>query len=171
VLLVSGPLGDHGLAVMLQREGLEFGSALESDCAPLNGLIAAVLAAAPGAVRCMRDPTRGGLATVLNEWAEVGVGMMLDEAALPIREEVRGACEVLGLDPLYAANEGKVVLAVAPEAAEAALAALRAHPLGRDAACVGQVTAEHPRRVVLHTRYGARRIVELLTGAQLPRIC
>ncbi len=171
VLLINGPLGDHGLAVMLQREGLEFGSALESDCAPLNGLIAAVLAAAPGAVRCMRDPTRGGLATVLNEWAEVGVGMMLDEAALPIREEVRGACEVLGLDPLYAANEGKVVLAVAPEAAEAALAALRAHPLGRDAACVGQVTAEHPRRVVLRTRYGARRIVELLTGAQLPRIC
>lgn len=171
VLLVNGPLGDHGLAVMLQREGLEFGSALESDCAPLNGLIAAVLTAAPGAVRCMRDPTRGGLATVLNEWAEVGVGITLDEAALPIREEVRGACEVLGLDPLYAANEGKVVLAVAPEAAEATLAALRAHPLGRDAARIGQVTAEHPRRVVLQTLYGARRIVEMLTGAQLPRIC
>ena len=171
VLLVNGTVGDHGIAVMIQREGMDFSSALQSDCAPLNGLIARVLDAAPGAVRCMRDATRGGLATVLNEWAEAGVGIEIEEAAIPVREEVRAACEFLGLDPLYAANEGKVVVATAPEAADAALAALRAHPLGHDAAIIGRVTEEHAGRVALRTPYGARRVLLMLTGAQLPRIC
>lgn len=170
-ILINGSVGDHGLAVMMQREGLEFGSSLVSDCAPLNGLIAALLEAAPGAVRCLRDPTRGGLTTTLNEWAEAGVGIEVEETAIPVREEVRAVCEMLGLDPLYAANEGKVVIAVAPQAAEAAMAALQAHPLGREAAIIGRVTAEHPGRVVLRTPLGARRVIEMLVGAQLPRIC
>ena len=175
-LLVNGTMGDHGLAVMIQREELAFGSALESDSAPLNGLIAAVRDAlggsAPGSVRCMRDATRGGLATVLNEWTETAsVGIEVEESAIPVREDVRAACEFLGLDPLYAANEGKVVIALAAEAAETALAAMRAHPLGHDAALIGRVTAEHPGRVALRTPYGARRVLPMLTGAQLPRIC
>jgi hydrogenase expression/formation protein HypE len=191
VILVNGTVGDHGIAVMLKREGMAFGSTLESDCAPLNGLIAALLSAAPGMVRCMRDATRGGLATVLNEWvmqkgATKGasdlppsetpltgdeVGIEIEEAHIPVREGVRAACEFLGLDPLYAANEGKFVVAVAPDAADAALAALREHPLGREAARIGQVTAEHAGRVVIRTPYGGRRILQMLTGAQLPRIC
>jgi hydrogenase expression/formation protein HypE len=170
-ILINGSVGDHGLAVMMQREGLTFGSSLVSDCAPLNGLIDALLAAAPGAVRCLRDPTRGGLATTLNEWVEVGVGIEIEETAIPVKKEVRAVCEMLGLDPLYAANEGKVVIAVAPEAVAEALAALQAHPLGREAAVIGRVTAEHPGRVVLHTPLGARRVIEMLVGAQLPRIC
>ena len=171
-LLVNGTMGDHGLAVMIQREALAFGSALESDSAPLNGLIAAVLGSARGSVRCMRDATRGGLATVLNEWTETAaVGIEVEERAIPVREDVRAACEFLGLDPLYAANEGKVVIALAAEAAETALAAMRAHPLGRDAALIGRITAEHPGRVALRTPYGARRVLPMLTGAQLPRIC
>ncbi|MGQ9584933.1 MAG: hydrogenase expression/formation protein HypE [Anaerolineae bacterium] len=172
MILVSGTVGDHGMAVMMQREGLAFRSPLVSDCAPLNGLIQGLLGACPGAVRCMRDPTRGGLATTLNEWARAaGAGIEVEEAAIPVREVVRAACEFLGLDPLYVANEGKAVVAVAPEAAEEALAALRGHPLGREAAVIGRVTEEHPRRVVLRTMLGARRVVEMLTGAQLPRIC
>jgi hydrogenase expression/formation protein HypE len=127
--------------------------------------------AVPGQVHAMRDATRGGLATVLNEWAEHGVGLALEEAAIPVREEVRAACEFLGLDPLYAANEGKVVIAVAAEAAETALNALHSHPLGRQAARIGMVTDDHPGRVVMATPYGANRIIQMLTGAQLPRIC
>ncbi|MDF1513013.1 MAG: hydrogenase expression/formation protein HypE [Anaerolineae bacterium] len=171
VLLINGPIGDHGMAVMMQREGLSFSSTLESDTAPLNHLIAEVLQAVPGQVRCMRDATRGGLATVLNEWAEHGVGLHIVEQDIPVRDEVRAACEFLGLDPMYAANEGKVVIATAPDAAPDALAALRSHPLGQSAAIIGQVTEAHPGRVVLETPYGARRIVQMLTGAQLPRIC
>ncbi len=171
VLLVNGPVGDHGAAVMLAREGLNFRTDLQSDCAPLNRLIAALLEAAPSAVRCMRDATRGGLATVLCEWAESGVGIEIEETAVPVRDPVRAVSEFLGLDPLYSANEGTLTLAVAPEAAELALAALRAHPLGREAAIIGRVTAEHAGRVVLRTPYGARRILQILTGAQLPRIC
>lgn len=171
VLLVNGTVGDHGMAVMMQREGLAFSSALESDTAPLNGLIDTLLSAVPDAVHCMRDATRGGIATVLNEWAEAGVGVALEENAIPIREEVRAACEFLGLDPLYSANEGKVLFAVAAEAAEAALATLREHPYGRAAARIGQITAEHPGHVVIRTAFGARRVVQMLTGAQLPRIC
>jgi hydrogenase expression/formation protein HypE len=170
-ILINGSVGDHGLAVMMQREGLAFGSSLVSDCAPLNGLIAALLAAVPGAVRCLRDPTRGGVATTLNEWAASDVGIEVEERIIPVREEVRAICELLGLEPLYAANEGKVLIAVAPEAAAEALAALRAHPLGQEAAAIGQVTAEHPGRVVLHTLLGTRRLIEMLVGAQLPRIC
>ncbi|MBN1262105.1 MAG: hydrogenase expression/formation protein HypE, partial [Anaerolineae bacterium] len=170
VVLVNGTVGDHGIAVMLQREGMAFGSALQSDCAPLNGLIAALLAAVPQGIRCMRDATRGGLVTVLNEWAN-GVGIDLQESAIPVREDVRAACEFLGLDPLYAANEGKVVIAVAPDKAAAALRALHAHPLGTNAAVIGRITGEHPGRVALETPYGARRVLQMLAGAQLPRIC
>lgn len=170
-LLINGTVGDHGLAVMMQREGMAFDSTLESDTAPLNDLIAKVLQTVPGQVRCMRDATRGGLVTILNEWAEQNIGIHIVEQAIPVRDEVRAACEFLGLDPLYAANEGKVLIAVAPDAAQAALAALRSHPLGQSAAIIGQVTNEHLGRVVLQTPYGARRIVQMLTGAQLPRIC
>jgi hydrogenase expression/formation protein HypE len=171
-ILVSGTVGDHGMAVMMQREGLEFSSPLVSDCAPLNGLIAGIVAACPDGVRCMRDPTRGGLVATLNEWAGASkLGLAIDETAIPLRQEVRGACEILGLDPLYVANEGKVVIAIAPECADAALKALRAHPLGREAAMIGQVTDEHPSRVVLRTLLGARRILDMLVGEQLPRIC
>ncbi len=171
-ILVNGTVGDHGMAVMMKREGLAFESALESDCAPLNGLIADLLAATPpGAVRALRDATRGGLVTVLNEWAGSERGIEIEEEAVPVREAVRAVSELLGLDPLYAANEGKVVIAVAPEVVEVALAALRAHPLGREAALIGTVTTEHAGRVVLRTPYGARRILQMLTGAPLPRIC
>jgi hydrogenase expression/formation protein HypE len=171
-ILVSGTMGDHGMAVMMVREGLQFSTDLESDCAPLNGLIGSLLGAVPGAVHCMRDPTRGGLVATLNEWAgAAGVGIVVEESAIPLREQVRGACEILGLDPLYVANEGKVVVAVAEAQAEAALGALRAHPLGREAAIVGQVTAAHPRRVVARTLLGAHRILDMLVGEQLPRIC
>jgi hydrogenase expression/formation protein HypE len=171
-LLVSGTLGDHGMAVMMQREGLQFSSPLVSDCAPLNGLIADLLAACPDGVRCMRDPTRGGLVATLNEWAGASeLGLVIEETQIPLRQEVRGACEILGLDPLYVANEGKVVIAVAPERADAALDALRAHPLGREAALIGHATADHPSRVVLRTPLGARRVLDMLVGEQLPRIC
>ena len=220
-LLINGPVGDHGLAVMLQREGLTFQSTLQSDVASLHGLITTLLDAVPGQVRCLRDATRGGLATVLNEWASppsippsggeaapgaykssvtgsispggreatpggqkpppisppLGgtkggrIGIEIAETAIPVREAVRAACEFLGLDPLYAANEGRVVIAVAAEAADAALSTLRAHPLGQETTLIGRVTAEHTGRVVLRTPYGARRILPMLTGAQLPRIC
>ncbi len=135
--------------------------------------MAALLAAVPpGTVRCLRDPTRGGLATTLNELAgRSRAGIEIDETAVPVREAVRAACELLGLDPLYVANEGKLVAIVAPEAAEAALAALRAHEYGRQAAVIGRVTEAHPGRVVLRTALGARRVVDMLTGEQLPRIC
>jgi hydrogenase expression/formation protein HypE len=172
-ILLNGSLGDHGMTIMTQREGLRFDSPLASDCAPLHGLVAELLAALPpGTLRCLRDPTRGGLATALNELAaRSGVGMEIDETALPVREAVRGACELLGLDPLYVANEGKLVAIVAPEAAEAALAALRLHEYGREAIAIGRVTETHPGRVVLRTALGARRVVDMLVGEQLPRIC
>jgi hydrogenase expression/formation protein HypE len=172
-ILLNGTIGDHGMTIMTQREGLRFDSPLASDCAPLHGLVAELLAALPpGTLRCLRDPTRGGLATALNELAgRSGVGMEIDETALPVREAVRGACELLGLDPLYVANEGKLVAIVAPEAAEAALAALRSHEYGREAIAIGRVTETHPGRVVLRTALGARRVVDMLVGEQLPRIC
>ncbi len=172
-VLINGPVGDHGVTIMSQREGLAFDTPLASDCAPLNGLVATLLAAVPPrAVHCLRDPTRGGLATALNELAvRSGVGIEIDERAVPVREAVRGACELLGLDPLYVANEGKVVAIVASEAVPAALAALRAHPSGGEAAIIGRVRADHPRRVVLRTILGARRVLDMLAGEQLPRIC
>ena len=172
VILVSGTLGDHGMAIMSVREGLEFESQIRSDCAALNGMIAAVLEAAGPAVHAMRDPTRGGLASTLNEIAtSSGVGVSIDESALPVRPEVHSACELLGLDPVYVANEGKAVFFVAPEAADGVLEVLRAHPLGRDAARIGKATAEHPRMLVARTQMGANRVIPLQIGEQLPRIC
>ena len=171
-ILVSGTLGDHGMAIMSVREGLEFESQIRSDCAALNGLIAEVLAAAGSAVHVMRDPTRGGLASTLNEIAQAsGVGVELDEPSLPVRPAVQSACELLGLDPVYVANEGKVVFFVAPEAAKQVLAILHAHPLGQEAVRIGQVTAAHPRLLVAHTAMGANRVIPLQIGEQLPRIC
>jgi hydrogenase expression/formation protein HypE len=171
-ILVSGTIGDHGMAIMSVREGLEFESPVVSDCAALNGMIAAVLDAVGPAVHAMRDPTRGGLASTLNEIAQAsGVGMAIDEAKLPVRAEVQSACELLGLDPVYVANEGKAVFFVAPEAAEGALAALRAHPLGRNAARIGRATAEHRGMLVARTALGANRVIAMQIGEQLPRIC
>ena len=170
-VLVSGTLGDHGLAILIARGDLELEGDLRSDTAPLHSLVAALLAAT-GGVRCLRDPTRGGLATVVNELASsAGVGIVLDESALPVRPEVNGACEILGIDPLYVANEGKLVAIVAPECADEALAALRAHPLGAGAAVVGEVVADPPAMVLLHTAFGGSRVVDMLAGDPLPRIC
>jgi hydrogenase expression/formation protein HypE len=171
-ILVSGTIGDHGMAIMSVREGLEFESPIRSDCAALNGLIANVLAAAGGAVHVMRDPTRGGLASTLNEIAQAsGVGITIDEARLPVRVEVQSACELLGLDPVYVANEGKAVFFVAPEAAGKVLEVLRAHPLGREAAEIGAVTAQHKGMLVARTAMGANRVIPTQIGEQLPRIC
>ncbi|MGY0195158.1 hydrogenase expression/formation protein HypE [Leptothrix sp. BB-4] len=173
VVLVSGTLGDHGVAVLSLRESLAFETTIESDSAALNGLVAALLASVPeGAVRTLRDPTRGGLASTLNEIARQSrAGITLDEAALPIRPQVEAACELLGLDPLYMANEGKLVAIVAPEAADAALAALRAHPLGAQAARIGTVGVDAQHFVQMQTRFGGRRMVDWLSGEPLPRIC
>jgi hydrogenase expression/formation protein HypE len=182
-VILSGTIGDHGMTIMSQREGLRFDSPLVSDCAPLHELVAAMLDALSStpseaeiggldAIHCLRDPTRGGLATTLNEVAgKSGVGIEIEEQAIPVRDAVRAACELLGLDPLYVANEGKLVAFVAPAAANVVLDAMRAHEYGREAAIVGRVTAEHAGRLVLRTALGARRIVDILVGGQLPRIC
>jgi hydrogenase expression/formation protein HypE len=170
-VLVSGTLGDHGMAVMSVREGLEFGTRLESDTASLAGLVATLLAATPG-VHVLRDPTRGGLASSLNEIAQSSrVGIFIEETSLPVRTEVQAACDLLGMDPVYVANEGKLTAIVAPESAETALAVLRRHPLGRDAAIIGRVTAEHPGLLVAKTAIGGKRVVPMQMGEQLPRIC
>jgi hydrogenase expression/formation protein HypE len=172
VVLVSGTIGDHGMAIMSVREGLEFESQIRSDCAALNGMIAEVLDAVGGAIHAMRDPTRGGLASTLNEIAaSSNVGIEIDETSLPVRLEVQSACELLGLDPVYVANEGKAVFFVAPEAANRALEALRAHPLGREAARIGQVTGQHKRMLVARTGIGGNRVIPTQIGEQLPRIC
>ena len=172
VVLVSGTIGDHGMAIMSVREGLEFESQIRSDCAALNGLIADVLDAVGPAVHSMRDPTRGGLASTLNEIAtSSNVGIDIDESSMPVRAEVQSACELLGLDPVYVANEGKAVFFVAPEAANRALAVLRAHRLGREAARIGVVTAQHPRMLVARTAMGSNRVIATQIGEQLPRIC
>jgi hydrogenase expression/formation protein HypE len=171
-VIVSGSIGDHGMAIMSVREGLEFESPIRSDCAALNGMIADVLNAAGGAVHAMRDPTRGGLASTLNEIAQSSdVGVAIDEAKLPVRSEVQSACELLGLDPVYVANEGKAVFFVAPEAADQVLEILHAHPLGSEAARIGHVTAEHKRMLVARTAIGANRVIPTMIGEQLPRIC
>ncbi|PNG27782.1 hydrogenase expression/formation protein HypE [Methylocella silvestris] len=170
-ILVNGLLGDHGAAILCARGDLALETAIESDCAALHGLIAALLRAAPGA-RCIRDATRGGLATVLNEIADAsGVSIEIEEALTPLREEVRGFCEILGLDPLYLANEGKIVIAVPRDEIAAALAALGAHPLGEGSALIGYAGCGEPGRVTMQTVFGGRRIVDMLVGEQLPRIC
>ena len=173
VVLVSGPIGDHGVAVLSQRESLEFEIAIVSDSAALNGLTAAMLAAVPeGSVRVLRDPTRGGLATTLNEIArQSGTGITLDEAKIPVRAQVEAACELLGLDPLYVACEGRLVAICAPDVADKLLAAMQAHPLGQQAARIGLVTDDPHRFVQMATRFGGRRVVDWLSGEQLPRIC
>ncbi|NDY89799.1 hydrogenase expression/formation protein HypE [Ideonella livida] len=173
VVLVSGTMGEHGVAVLSLRESLEFETAITSDTAALHTLVADLLAAVPeGAVRTLRDPTRGGLATTLNEIAaQSGAGMLLQEAAIPMLPQVEAACELLGLDPLYIANEGKLIAIVAPEAADAALAALRAHPLGRQAARIGVLTDDPHHFVQMATRFGGQRVVDWLSGEPLPRIC
>jgi hydrogenase expression/formation protein HypE len=171
-LIVNGTLGDHGVAVMASREGLRFSVPVVSDCAPLTDLIRAAADAAGSGVHFMRDATRGGLATVLNEIASsAGLGIEIEEESIPVSEGVEGLCELLGLDPLYVANEGKVVFAVEAEKAEAALAALRSNPLGERAARIGTVTGTHPGKVALKTVVGGSRIVDMLVGEQLPRIC
>lgn len=171
VVLVSGPIGDHGLAILSVRENLAFDSPIVSDTAALHGLVAALLDAVP-ATHVLRDPTRGGLAATLNEIAhQSGVGIVLDEAAIPVRPAVAAACELLGLDPLDMANEGRLIAIVPAEQAERALAALRAHPLGAQAARVGQVIADARCFVQMTTRFGGRRMVDWLAGDALPRIC
>ncbi len=171
VVMVSGTLGDHGVAIMSVRAGIEFETVITSDCAPLAGIVGDLLTAASG-VHVLRDPTRGGLAASLNEIARSSqVGILLEERAIPVRPDVNAACEFLGLDPLYVANEGKFIAIVAPEDADAALAALRAHPLGRNAAKIGHITANYPGRVAATTALGATRLVDLPIGELLPRIC
>lgn len=170
-VLLSGTLGDHGMAIMSQRENLGFDAPIVSDSAALNGLTAAMLASS-AAIRVMRDPTRGGLAATLNEIAhQSGVGIHLIEAAIPLRAEVEAACELLGLDPLNIANEGKLVAVCAAEDAGKLLAAMRAHPLGQRAAVIGEVVADANAFVQMQTRFGGRRMVDWLSGEQLPRIC
>ncbi|MGD9647607.1 MAG: hydrogenase expression/formation protein HypE [Pirellulales bacterium] len=170
-ILVSGTIGDHGIAIMSVREGIEFETILESDTAPLNGLTEVMLGCCP-TIRCMRDPTRGGLASALNELAAAsGVGVRLHEAALPVRGEVRAACEMLGLDPLYVANEGKLIAVVPREYSAAVLRTMQAHPLGRNAVELGEVVSDHAGLVVLNTLIGGQRVVSMLSGEQLPRIC
>lgn len=172
VVMINGGIAQHGIAVMSLREGLEFETELRSDSAPLHEMVARLLAAAGDAVHVLRDPTRGGVASALNEIAaQAGAGIRLDEASIPIAEEVRGACEMLGLDPLYVANEGKCLAIVAREAAGRALDALREDPAGRHAAIIGEVTGDHPGHVTMKSRIGGARVVEMMTGEQLPRIC
>jgi hydrogenase expression/formation protein HypE len=171
VVLVSGTLGDHGIAVLAARGQLQFEADVISDVAPLNGLVEAMFKACPG-LGVLRDPTRGGLATALNEIARQSeVGIRLDEPAIPIGQAVTAACELLGLDPLYVANEGKLVAIVPPERAGAVLEAMRAHPLGRQACQIGEVIAEPGGRVLMRTSIGGTRIVDVLAGEMLPRIC
>lgn len=176
-IILSGYIGDHGMAIMSQRENLDFEGTIESDCAPLHGLVAAMLDACveerdEHPIHCLRDPTRGGVATTLNEIASQSkVGMLLNETLLPVRENVKGACEILGLDPLYVANEGKLVAVVAADAADAILCRMREHPLGSNAVMIGEVVSEHRGMVLMETGVGGTRVLDVMFGEQLPRIC
>lgn len=171
-IIVSGTIGDHGIAVMASREGLELESSIESDSAALSGLVLQLIAALGTNLHVMRDPTRGGVATTLKEIAvQSAVDLLLQEDALPVKTAVKGVCAILGLDPLYVANEGKLLLFVAPETAETAISMLQAHPLGVDAAIIGTVTAKGAGKVAIETITGGIRGVEMLSGEQLPRIC
>ncbi len=170
-ILISGSIGDHGIAILAQREGLEFETQIQSDSAALHTLVSVMLGVTRE-IRCMRDPTRGGISSTLNEIAQQSrAGIEIEEASVPIHEQVRGACELLGLDPLYVANEGKLIAVVPPECAEAVLDAMRRHPLGAEAQMIGTVTREHPGIVTMRTPLGTTRIVDMLSGDQLPRIC
>lgn len=171
-VILSGSLGEHGVAILASRAGLKLQTPVISDSAALSGLVEVLAQALGDRLHCLRDPTRGGLASVANEIAQAsGVGLELEEEAILVKPAVAAACEILGLDPLYLANEGKLVAIVAAEAAREALAVLRSHPLGQEAARIGQVVADHPGRVALRTRIGGQRLVDLLWGEQLPRIC
>jgi len=171
-VLVSGSLAEHGVAIMSAREGLSFSTPTLSDCAPLNGLVRAMTEACAAELHCMRDPTRGGVASTLNEIAgQSGASIIIDEAALPVQPEVRSACEMLGLDPLYVANEGKLIAIVASAQAGMLLQVMRGHPLGRNAADIGEVVSGTPGRVMMRTRMGPTRLVQMLAGELLPRIC
>ncbi len=171
LLLLSGTVGDHGVAILSKREGLELEGEIESDTAPLNALVEQMLAAYPG-IHAMRDPTRGGLAASMVEVASrQKLGIEVDESRVPVKESVRGACELLGLDPLLVANEGKLLAFVPEEGAARVLEAMRSHPDGREAAQIGRVTADHPGRVTLRTPVGGQRILDLPFGELLPRIC
>jgi hydrogenase expression/formation protein HypE len=170
-ILVSGTIGDHGIAILSVREGIEFETVLESDSASLADLTRVLLEACPS-IRCMRDPTRGGLSSALNELAAASrVGVELRESAIPLRPEVRGACEMLGLDPLYVANEGKLIAVVPPDDADRLLEVMRRHPLSRNAALIGEVVEDHPGLVTMRSLVGGERVVTMLAGEQLPRIC
>jgi hydrogenase expression/formation protein HypE len=170
-IIINGPIAVHGIAIMSVREGLEFETEIASDTAPLHELVGALIAAKID-LHVLRDPTRGGVTSALAEIAQSArLGMLLDEAAIPISEEVKGACEILGLDPLYVANEGKFIAIVAKEDADAALAALRSHLSGKEAAIIGEVVQQHPGMVMMRTRVGGTRVVDMLSGEQLPRIC
>ncbi|NUN71218.1 MAG: hydrogenase expression/formation protein HypE [Bacteroidetes bacterium] len=170
-IIVSGEIAQHGIAIMSVREGLEFETTILSDCAPLNGLVEAMYPVSSG-IRVLRDPTRGGVASALNEIAgSARCGIRIHEQQIPVNAEVRGACELLGFDPLYVANEGKLLAFVAAEDADTVLAAMRTHPLGAKAAIIGEVVADHPGTVVMTTSIGSSRVVDMLSGEQLPRIC
>ena len=170
-VILSGSIGDHGITIMSQREGLKFSMALESDCAPLNKLVAQMLAVSPK-LHCLRDPTRGGLATTLNELAQQSnAGIMIEEDKIPVKEEVKAACELLGLDPIHIANEGKVVAIVDPGDADKILARIKQNNYGKDAVIIGEVTGEHPGKVIMKTKLGPSRIVDMPSGELLPRIC
>jgi hydrogenase expression/formation protein HypE len=171
VVIVSGTIGDHGMAIMSVREGLEFDTTIVSDCAPLNGLVETMLQVTTD-IHVLRDPTRGGVASSLNEIAgAAGVGIVIREAALPVLPQVASACEILGMDPIFVANEGKLLAFVPQEHAEGVLAAMRAHPRGTNAAIIGEVTSAHPGMLVARTAIGAQRVIAMQIGEQLPRIC
>ena len=171
VVIINGHIGDHGAAIVDARGDFAMENTIETDCQPLNGLIQKMLAVCPD-IHCMRDATRGGVATVLNEFAEAsGVAVRIREESIPIRTEVRGMCEILGLDPLYLANEGKLIALAPAKNAEDLLAAMRPHPMGKSSAVIGEITESPAGRVVLSTSFGGERIVDMLVGEQLPRIC
>ena len=170
-VLLSGTIGDHGIAIMSQREGLRFSMTLESDCTPLNKLVSQILEVSSN-IHCLRDPTRGGLATTLNELARQSkVGIVVEETRIPVKEQVKAACELLGLDPIYIANEGKMVAIVASGDADVILDRMKQNIYGKNAAIIGEVTREHPGKVIMKTKLGPSRIVDMLSGELLPRIC
>ena len=170
-IIVNGPVALHGIAIMSVREGLQFGTKIESDTASLNGLVARMLEVCPD-IHVLRDPTRGGIASSLNEIAEsANKGIVIHEDTIPIDEEVRGACEILGLDPLYVANEGKLLAFVSAAESESLLSTMKAHPLGRNSVIIGEVVGDHPGTVLMKSRIGGSRVVDMLSGEQLPRIC